>query len=67
MTKVYKYEEFRTNSGELYFIEQYADAPSFAKFWRYGRVIETQGRRFTYVDSDYLLSKPNKRRLILNY
>ena len=42
------------------FVEQYADKPSFAKFWRYGTV----GGR---IWSDTLLSRPNIKRIKENY
>ena len=60
MTVGYKYEEFRTNSGLVMFIEQYAEKPHFVKFWRYGVVGGS-------VWSDMLSSKPNKKQLINRY
>ena len=60
MTVGYKYEEFRTNSGLVMFIEQYAKKPYFVKFWRYGVVGSS-------VWSDMLSSKPNKKQLINRY
>lgn len=59
MTIGYKIETFKSNSGLNMFIEQYAEKPNFAKFWRYG----AEGS----IGKDYLLSRPNKKRLIENY
>ena len=60
MTIEFKYEEFRTTSGSLMFIEQYAEKPHFVKFWRYGVVGGA-------VLSDMLSHKPNKKNLINRY
>lgn len=67
MTKVYKYEEFKSNAGQTLFIEQYAEKPHFTKFWRYGVVLDDGIERFCHVYSKMLLSKPNKKRLIETY
>lgn len=59
MTIVYKYEEFEAGSGLKLYIEEYAEAPRFVRFWRYGPV--------GGVWSDMLLTKPRKKRLIETY
>lgn len=67
MTVVYKREEFKSSSGVDMFIEQYADSPSFVKFWRYGAVWVVNGVRYSHNYGKMLLSKPRKSRLIETY
>ena len=63
-----KYEEFETESGQTMFIEKYQEKYSNVPYWRYGTVYtDKEGRRWATTYSAYLLSKPNKKRLIETY
>lgn len=67
MTIGFYYEEFEAQSGQILFIEQYADKPHFVKFWRYGTISEYNGRKYSNIYGHTLLHKPRKKRLIKQY
>lgn len=62
MTITRKHEEFTTSSGQAMFLEQYHEKEwnGDVWLWRYG----TQSG---YIWGDYLLTKPNKKRIIARY
>lgn len=61
MTITKYYKEYTIN-GRVLFVEQYADKPDFAFFWRYGVVYDTE-RRLARTIKDGLLSRPSLRTL----
>jgi hypothetical protein len=64
MTVVKNHEEYRI-TGEVYFVERYADNPHFAWYWRYG-VFTNYGKRYAIILKDGLRRKPNLKRLFGN-
>lgn len=63
-TLIHKQIEIITNSGEKMLIEQYSESPNFVKFWRYGIKIDENK---VNIVNDFLLTRPNKRKLIEKY
>jgi len=49
--------------GLRFFVQRYADKPHFVWFWRYGYIIERPEKKYCYIISDGLRSRPNLKRL----